>query len=728
MPLSMTRSDQLLASIAAGSASAAEWQTLVERHGPSMRRAAQLAAGGDHLMDDAVQEALLQLPRCAGRFRIQDGDAELHASRWLQRLAVNCALALRRAERRRHRRESLHAEMAMHDAVVPDDDPRSEQLAQALDGLDEAERQVLLLRHVEGLDHHGLASALGTSAVVARKRLSRAHERLRGRLAHLTCQTSLALLVARLDAVGGLPLPPQPTALWVTAAAAGKAPALTATAALVPGGAAAASLGAMIGVAAMVVALASGAVALAARPPAVTPAAPLVVDPRMVADAQTVADPPRATGKVVTIGSGSGMLAYPNAQATLNLEPGDQLLIAPGTYLGLSLGNLAGTAAAPITVTCAAHTLFTSPGGRSDGFANLSFVHFQDFRIDHGSPWTFTGACHDLEFTRFAATRSFCFHPYDPAKVFDGRKESAFYNFTWRDCTFGDATSAFDGSAISSTDWQPVSNLKSVQLDFEVSHCTFTNVDYGLSAGTVLSMSRCFNLQVHDCTFTNIGLAKFIVGHDACIGGSGYFKVFNNTFSHQWANDVRMFPMKLHALGHDGARAVTSFYNNISFEKRKYPVFEQNGVPREDLARSAGWFSATGSEVYHNTVYRSRRGTMTSDPYRGVLVDVYAPDVLIKYNLLIEPECDAPFDPKRDYVHLLGAGPQPGIVAEGNLVLRSWEEAGLIDQVGFAPSATSPARDAARGRIPYITRDHDGRERHAGASADVGAVERKGQQ
>jgi RNA polymerase sigma-70 factor (ECF subfamily) len=713
MPTPVVDSARILARIAAGAAGETEWQVLVERHGPAMRQAAKLAAGNDHLMDDAVQEALLQLPRCAARFQPHPGEVELQVGRWLQRLAVNCALALRRAEKRRHRRESLHAEMVMHDAVVPGDDPRSEQMAQALEGLNESERQVLLLRHVEGLDHHGLAAALGTNPAVARKRLSRAHERLRGRLVHLACNTSLPLLVAKLDAVSRLPLPPQPTVVWVKAAASGSAPALTSTAAIIPGGAAAMSVSTLIGVPILAVSLAVGSAVITARSSTPDLAPPVV------------ASPPHAKGRTVTIGNGSGMLDYPTAQATLKLEPGDVLSIAPGTYLGLSLGNLAGTAEAPITVTCDARTLFTSPGGRSDTFTNLSFVRFENFRIDKGSPWVFAGATHDLRFSHFTATRSFCFRPYDPAKVFNGSKDSAFYNFIWEDCSFGDDSGPFAGSAISSTDWQPVSNLKSVQLDFEIARCTFKNVDFGTEAGTVVSMSRCFNLKVHDCTFSNLGYSKFIVGHDTAISGSGYFKIYGNTFSRHWANDVRMYPMKLNALGHDGKDAVTSFHDNISFEKRKYPVFEQNGVPREDLARSSGWFSATGSEVCFNTVYRSRRGTMTADPYRGVLVDVYAPDVTIRNNLIIEPECDAPFDPARNYVYLLGAGPQPGIVAEGNLVFRTWEEAGLVDRIGFVPSATSPAKDAAKGPIDSTAKDHAGRERHVGAAADVGAVERQ---
>jgi RNA polymerase sigma factor (sigma-70 family) len=254
-----TSSDRILLQIVAGTAGEEEWRSLIERHGKSMRRAAMLATGSESLMDDAVQEALLQLPRCSGRFRPRAGDVEVQVSRWLQCLTSNCALALRRAEKRRHRRESIHAEIAMSARSMPDD-PRSEQLARAFEGLSERERHVLLLCHVEGLDHHGLAAALGTNATVARKRLSRAHERLRSTLVRQGCMTSMLPMVAKLDAFGHVPLPPQPTVLWVKAAATGTSPMLTTTATLVPGGAFAMSLTAIVTVPILAVSIAVGSV------------------------------------------------------------------------------------------------------------------------------------------------------------------------------------------------------------------------------------------------------------------------------------------------------------------------------------------------------------------------------------------------------------------------------------------------------------------------------------
>ena len=133
------------------------------------------------------------------------------------------------------------------------------------------------------------------------------------------------------------------------------------------------------------------------------------------------------------------------------------------------------------------------------------------------------------------------------------------------------------------------------------------------------------------------------------------------------------------------------------------------------------------SEVYFNTLHRSRKAADSKDPYVGRLVDVYGPGVTIKHNLVVEPEVDEPFDPDRNYVYHLGAGPQPAVVAENNLVFKSLKQAKLVDTTSFAPAESSPARDAATARVDYITLDHNQRDRYTGAAADVGAVERQQQ-
>ena len=82
-----------------------------------------------------------------------------------------------------------------------------------------------------------------------------------------------------------------------------------------------------------------------------------------------------------------------------------------------------------------------------------------------------------------------------------------------------------------------------------------------------------------------------------------------------------------------------------------------------------------------------------------------------------------PFDTTHNYVYHLGAGPQRGLTVDNNLVFRTWAEAGLVDRKTFMPSTKSPVRDAATGRVGYITKDHYNHARHAGTPADAGAVE-----
>ena len=300
----------------------------------------------------------------------------------------------------------------------------------------------------------------------------------------------------------------------------------------------------------------------------------------------------------VTIGNGSGHLRYPDAQTTLKLQPGDTLCIRPGIYSGLSLGNLSGSATAPITVVCDSNTVFTTRDPQPNDFPNIAHVRFENFRyVDYNSTcFRITGQSHDLLFKNFFITNAsgYCFHVYDPAKVFDGTRESAFYNFKWENMV---VDGKVNGAAISSSDWQPVSNLKSVLLDFEIVRCTFRNFDNAKLAFPVIGLDKCFNLRVHECTFSDIGMAESPIGHDVCICGSGYFKVFNNRFTRQWANDVRIWPMKLNALGYNGSDAVNRFYNNISWEKRKYPTYEHNRVPlAHELAEQ--WFIARHCAVF----------------------------------------------------------------------------------------------------------------------------------
>jgi len=435
----------------------------------------------------------------------------------------------------------------------------------------------------------------------------------------------------------------------------------------------------------------------------------------------------RCAAKTVAIGNGSGELEFPTAQRSLGLQPGDTVTINPGVYSGLRLSEISGTAAAPITVKAGLKTMFTTTASHSNEVRDLIYVvfdgiHYQDY---NGNAMKIGGASHDVTFKNMSMIHGGTFNIYDSQRVFDGTKASAFYNFKWINCSF-------DAAGIISEDWSPISNLIAVDLDFEVSHCTFKNYDCSKGPATIIDISKAFNLKVHDCSFSDLGICASPIGHDVCIIYRGYANVYNSTFTREWGDDVRCFPLKLNAPGYNGPDAVNRFYNNIAFEKRKYAMFEQNmNIPQADLDKSKGYFSRTSSEVCFNTMYRSRKVD-----YCAPLVDIYAPNITIRYNLIIDPECDVPwnqqYDPgteaptdlRNNYVYHVGTelGSLPGVVVDHNLVFRTLEDSGLVDADRFVPSGSSPAVHAA-GVVDYVKDDYYHRPRYRGGKADTGAVQ-----
>ena len=419
------------------------------------------------------------------------------------------------------------------------------------------------------------------------------------------------------------------------------------------------------------------------------------------------------SAKVVTVGSGSGYLNYPTAQTTLGLQPGDTVYIAAGTYSGLSISNIAGTADAPITIKCDPNAVFSTATAVGNSMANLTFVRFEDFRYESYAArcMNISGRCHDLLFKNFHITNigDWVFRIYDSTLVFDGTKDSTYHNFKFENVVVDGGI----GGVIINSDWASVANLKSMALDFEIVHCSFSNL-----GGTVIGLSKAFNLKVHDCLFSNMGGPGGSTGHNSMIDLTGYATIYNNRFTQGWGDDVRAFPIKLNALGYGGSDAVIRFYNNISWEKKKYPMYEHNGVAQADLDASAGLLSRTASEICFNTLYRSRKVD-----YIATLVDILYANVTIKHNLVIEPECDAAFNPTRNYVYQVTGG-SGNLVVSNNLVYSTFAASGLTDAVSFVPSETSPARNSATGTVPYIAQDHYGGIRYVGAG-DVGAVERQ---
>jgi RNA polymerase sigma-70 factor (ECF subfamily) len=153
------------------------FRLLVERHQSSVRRLLWVMLGGAREeIEDVEQEVLLALYRGLGSFHFQSSFRT-----YLLSLARHRALdALRRRGRRRREDQALRllAPAAADPQEQVQERLRAERVLAGFRLLPVAERQLLLLRDVEGLSMNELAAALGLPPGTAKSRLHRARTRL----------------------------------------------------------------------------------------------------------------------------------------------------------------------------------------------------------------------------------------------------------------------------------------------------------------------------------------------------------------------------------------------------------------------------------------------------------------------------------------------------------------------------------------------------------------------
>jgi RNA polymerase sigma-70 factor, ECF subfamily len=128
--------------------------------------------------EDAAQEVFLRAFQQAGKF-----SGRSRYSTWLLRLAANHTLNLARVRARRGRNAEPLGEDIVSKAPGPEHgavgSEHRDVLARLLQGLPLEQRQVLVLRELEGLSYGELAEVLGIPIGTVTSRLIRARERLR---------------------------------------------------------------------------------------------------------------------------------------------------------------------------------------------------------------------------------------------------------------------------------------------------------------------------------------------------------------------------------------------------------------------------------------------------------------------------------------------------------------------------------------------------------------------
>jgi RNA polymerase sigma-70 factor (ECF subfamily) len=179
--------DELLAAARQGDTTALE--TLLVRYQPHLYRFGLRMCGNVEDAGDVAQESLISMARSVRDFR---GDSSV--SSWLYTIARRfCIKKRRRSKFAPAREESLDTpgtDAAQH---IADPRPNPEQtatnrelataLTHAIDALEPSQREVLVLRDVEGLPAPEVAKILGMSVDAVKSRLHRARVAVREKLA-----------------------------------------------------------------------------------------------------------------------------------------------------------------------------------------------------------------------------------------------------------------------------------------------------------------------------------------------------------------------------------------------------------------------------------------------------------------------------------------------------------------------------------------------------------------
>jgi RNA polymerase sigma-70 factor (ECF subfamily) len=179
--------EQLLTGARQGDAAALE--ALLVRYQPHIYRFGLRMCGNVEDAGDVAQESLLSMARSVRNFR---GDSSV--SSWLYTIARRfCIKRRRRSKFAPAREESLDTPGTTAAQRLADPGPSPEQtasnrelataLTHAIDALDPAQREVLVLRDIEGLSAPEVAKILGISVDAVKSRLHRARIAIREELA-----------------------------------------------------------------------------------------------------------------------------------------------------------------------------------------------------------------------------------------------------------------------------------------------------------------------------------------------------------------------------------------------------------------------------------------------------------------------------------------------------------------------------------------------------------------
>ena len=182
--------EELAAQAAREGSDGAAFTALMDRYREKVWRVCWRLMGSEHDAEDAAQEVFVRLFFERGKFA-----GRSTYSTWLHGVAIRTCLMLRRSRSRRRRREDATDDVLIQ--AQPDAKPEaaaaaidaSHDIRKLLEGLDEEDRALVLMRFAENHDYEELAEMFGTTSGACRMRISRIREKLAAKAGRLFGET-----------------------------------------------------------------------------------------------------------------------------------------------------------------------------------------------------------------------------------------------------------------------------------------------------------------------------------------------------------------------------------------------------------------------------------------------------------------------------------------------------------------------------------------------------------
>jgi len=197
----------------------AAWGSVLALVGPMVSALAWRITGDPILAEDAVQETLLMVRDCAGRFRPRGQDPDADARSWLLCLAAYVSMNLARSQRRARTRRQLPAPPQPGPGHHLDQQETAALIRDALWELPERQRLPIIMHHWSGLTFEHIAATLAVPIGTVKVRAHRGMQQLRRRLQAVqldSAETWSVMLAPTAPLIPRGPEVPAHEALWTS--------------------------------------------------------------------------------------------------------------------------------------------------------------------------------------------------------------------------------------------------------------------------------------------------------------------------------------------------------------------------------------------------------------------------------------------------------------------------------------------------------------------------------